>query len=59
MQQSRDDFLKIREHMPSPPLVCREVPRKHYMKKELSIKDEDSITWQPPSEVISLLNFEL
>ncbi|XP_053996179.1 centriolin-like isoform X1 [Hylaeus anthracinus] len=51
MQQSRDEFLKIRENIPSPPLVCREVPRKHYMKKELSIKDEDSITWQPaPSD---------
>ncbi|XP_076620758.1 centriole duplication and spindle assembly protein centrobin [Colletes latitarsis] len=52
MQQSRDEHLKIRENISSPPLICREVPRKHYLKKELSIKDEDSVmTWQPaPSE---------
>ncbi|XP_076238130.1 centriole duplication and spindle assembly protein centrobin [Calliopsis andreniformis] len=50
MQQSRDEFLKIRESISSPPLVCREVPRKHYLKKELSIKDEDSSIWQPTSE---------
>ncbi|XP_076659482.1 centriole duplication and spindle assembly protein centrobin [Halictus rubicundus] len=47
MQKSREELLKIRENIPSPPLVCREVPRKYYMKKELSIKDDDSITWQP------------
>ncbi|XP_033334310.2 centriole duplication and spindle assembly protein centrobin [Megalopta genalis] len=47
MQKSREELLKIRETIPSPPLVCREVPRKHYIKKELSIKDEDSVIWQP------------
>ena len=51
LQQSRDEFLKIRDSIPSPPLSCREVPRKHYTKKEVSLKDEDSSIWQPASEV--------
>ncbi|XP_076682485.1 centriole duplication and spindle assembly protein centrobin isoform X2 [Andrena cerasifolii] len=51
LQQSRDEFLKIRDSIPSPPLSCREVPRKHYTKKEVSLKDEDSSIWQPASEL--------
>ncbi|XP_078044590.1 centriole duplication and spindle assembly protein centrobin [Augochlora pura] len=47
MQKSREELLNIRENIPSPPLVGREVPRKHYTRKEFSIKDEDSIIWQP------------
>ncbi|KZC09451.1 PREDICTED: restin homolog [Dufourea novaeangliae] len=50
IQKSREEFLRVRENIPSPPLACREVPRKHYMKKELIIKDEDNVTWQPASE---------
>ncbi|XP_034184021.1 centriole duplication and spindle assembly protein centrobin isoform X2 [Osmia lignaria lignaria] len=42
LQQSKEEFSKIRENIPSPSLVCREVPRKHYLKQESSIKDEDS-----------------
>ncbi|KOC69495.1 Centrobin [Habropoda laboriosa] len=49
MQQAREEFSKIRENIPSPP-VCREVPRKHYLKRELSVRDEDSIVWQSPSD---------
>ncbi|XP_003704884.2 centriole duplication and spindle assembly protein centrobin [Megachile rotundata] len=50
LQQSKEEFSKIRENISSPPIVCREVPRKHYLKQESSIKDEDSITWQPVSD---------
>ncbi|XP_014488261.1 PREDICTED: myosin-7-like isoform X3 [Dinoponera quadriceps] len=50
MQLAREDITKHRNSISSPPLVCREVPRKHYMKKELSIKSEDSISWQPIPE---------
>ncbi|CAL7940169.1 unnamed protein product [Xylocopa violacea] len=50
MQQTREDFSKIRENIASPPLVCREVPRKHYLKKESSSREEDSIVWQAASE---------
>ncbi|CAK9813289.1 CNTROB [Anthophora plagiata] len=49
MQQAREEFSKARENIPSPPL-CREVPRKHYLKREPSIKDEDSIVWQTSPE---------
>ncbi|XP_011864517.1 PREDICTED: myosin-7 isoform X2 [Vollenhovia emeryi] len=42
-----------RSSISSPPLGCREVPRKHYLKKDLSImSEEDSVTWQPSSETI-------
>ena len=50
LQQSRDEFLKIRDSIPSPPQSCREVPRKHYTKKEVNLKDEESSIWQPASE---------
>ncbi|XP_076757727.1 centriole duplication and spindle assembly protein centrobin [Xylocopa sonorina] len=50
MQQTREEFSKIRENIASPPLVCREVPRKHYLKKESSSREEDSIVWQAASE---------
>ncbi|KAG7211676.1 hypothetical protein KM043_010926 [Ampulex compressa] len=50
IQQPRDDFSKLRDRVSSPPLICREVPRKHYTKKELSIMSEDNVSWQPASE---------
>lgn len=52
MQLAKEDRdLRPRSSISSPPLECREVPRKHYLKKELSIMSEDSIMWQPTSEV--------
>ncbi|XP_050463068.1 serine/threonine-protein kinase dst2-like isoform X4 [Cataglyphis hispanica] len=51
MQLAKEDRdAKSRSSISSPPLECREVPRKHYLKKELSIMSEDSIMWQPTSE---------
>lgn len=49
MQESKEEYVNHQERIPSPP-VCREVPRKHYMKKELSTVNEDSILWQVNSE---------
>jgi len=49
-----DKDPKPRSSISSPPLTCREVPRKHYLKKELSIMNEDNIMWQPGSEVCLL-----
>lgn len=49
MQEQKEEFANIQEHASSPP-ICREVPRKHYTKKELSIMNEDSILWQVTSE---------
>lgn len=54
MQLAREDIPDSRKSISSPPLVYREVPRKHYLKKELSIMSEDSVTWQPVSEVCLL-----
>ncbi|XP_011145956.1 myosin heavy chain, non-muscle isoform X2 [Harpegnathos saltator] len=54
MQLAREDITKYRNSISSPPLVCREVPRKHYLKKELNIKSEDSISWQPIPETCTL-----
>lgn len=51
MQQAKEEFSKITGGISSSPLLCREVPRKHYLKKEPSIRDEDNIVWQPVSEV--------
>ncbi|XP_033347106.1 thyroid receptor-interacting protein 11-like isoform X2 [Bombus vosnesenskii] len=51
MQQAKEEFSKITGDISSSPLLCREVPRKHYLKKEPSIRDEDNIAWQPISEV--------
>ncbi|XP_015606012.1 interaptin isoform X2 [Cephus cinctus] len=53
MQQPRDKFTKtdLIESTSSPTPISREVPRKHYTKKELSIMSEDSIAWQPTSEL--------
>ncbi|KAM0734733.1 Centrobin [Formica fusca] len=51
MQLAKEDRdANPRSSISSPPLECREVPRKHYLKKELSIMSEDSIMWQPTSE---------
>lgn len=50
MQLAREDKdPKPRSSISSPPLGCREVPRKHYLKKELS---EDSVMWPPSDEII-------
>ena len=49
MQQAKEEFPKITRSISSPPLICREVPRKHYLKKEPN--DENNIMWQPISEV--------
>ncbi|KAG5348486.1 CNTRB protein, partial [Acromyrmex charruanus] len=52
MQLAREDKdPKLRSSISSPPLGCREVPRKHYLKKELSMS-EDSVTWQQSPETI-------
>lgn len=51
MQLAKENDPKPRHSISSPPLECREVPRKHYLKKELSIMSEDSVMWQPASEV--------
>ncbi|CAD1479713.1 unnamed protein product, partial [Heterotrigona itama] len=48
MQQAKEEFPKITRSISSPPLICREVPRKHYLKKEPN--DDDNIMWQPISE---------
>lgn len=53
MQQAKEEFSRIKGNIMTSPLICREVPRKHYLKKESSIGDEDSIVWQPVSEVSS------
>ncbi|XP_017882311.1 centromere protein F-like [Ceratina calcarata] len=50
MQQVKE-LTRFRESISSPPLVCREIPRKHYLKKEPSVKDEDSIAWQATPEI--------
>ncbi|XP_043511819.1 CAP-Gly domain-containing linker protein 1-like isoform X1 [Frieseomelitta varia] len=47
MQQAKEEFPKITRSISSPPLTCREVPRKHYLRKE---PNEDNIMWQPISE---------
>ncbi|XP_024872266.1 uncharacterized protein LOC112454868 isoform X1 [Temnothorax curvispinosus] len=53
MQLAKEDRdPKPRSSISSPPLECREVPRKHYLKKELSMMSEDSVTWQPSPENI-------
>ena len=41
----KDKDSKPRSNISSPPLECREEPRKHYLKKELSMS-EDSVTCQ-------------
>ncbi|XP_012064249.1 PREDICTED: myosin-6 [Atta cephalotes] len=52
MQLAREDKdPKLRSSISSPPLGCREVPRKHYLKKELSMS-EDSVTWQQSPETV-------
>ena len=51
MQLAKEDKdPKLRSSISSPPLGCREIPRKHYLKKELSMS-EDSVTWQQSPEV--------
>ncbi|XP_012230885.2 putative leucine-rich repeat-containing protein DDB_G0290503 isoform X2 [Linepithema humile] len=50
MQLAKEEDAKPRHSISSPPLECREVPRKHYLKKELSITSEDSVLWHPASE---------
>lgn len=50
MQLAKEDKDSKLRSISSPPL---EVPRKHYLKKESSIMD-DSVTWQPDSEVCLL-----
>ncbi|XP_011156865.1 uncharacterized protein LOC105193885 isoform X2 [Solenopsis invicta] len=50
MQLAKEDKdSNPRSSISSPPLGCREVPRKHYLKKDLSMS-EDSAMWQPSSE---------
>ncbi|XP_060813761.1 uncharacterized protein LOC132905978 isoform X1 [Bombus pascuorum] len=51
MQQAKEEFSKITGDTSTSPLLCREVPRKHYLKKEPSIRDENNIMWQPVSEI--------
>ncbi|KAL0134083.1 hypothetical protein PUN28_001155 [Cardiocondyla obscurior] len=51
MKEDRDS--KPKRNISSPPLECREVPRKHphYLKKELSLTSEDNVSWQLNSEI--------
>lgn len=58
MQMAREETPKLRHSISSPPLGCREVPRKHYLKKELSIMSEDNIAWQSVPEVCSVIRFD-
>ncbi|XP_046740118.1 myosin-13-like isoform X2 [Diprion similis] len=54
MQQPKSNFVRApcSESRQSPTPICREVPRKHYTKKEQSFLSEDSsVVWQPNSEV--------
>ncbi|XP_018350476.1 PREDICTED: ELKS/Rab6-interacting/CAST family member 1 isoform X4 [Trachymyrmex septentrionalis] len=52
MQLAKEDKdPKLRSSISSPPLGCREIPRKHYLKKELSMS-EDSVTWQQSPETV-------
>lgn len=51
MQLAKEDRDLKSRSISSPPLGCREVPRKHYLKRELDTMDEDNITWQPSPEV--------
>ncbi|XP_012254001.2 sporulation-specific protein 15-like [Athalia rosae] len=54
MQQPKSNFVQppYTESSQSPVPICREVPRKHYMRKEESFMSEDSsVIWQPSSEV--------
>lgn len=51
MQLAKEDRDPKYRSSISSPLGCREVPRKHYLKRELGIMDEDRITWQPSPEV--------
>lgn len=50
MQESKEEYSNFFENISSPQ-ICREVPRKHYTKKELSMTNEDSILLQATSEV--------
>ncbi|XP_035723191.1 myosin-11-like isoform X2 [Vespa mandarinia] len=49
MQEPKEEYTNFFESISSPQ-ICREVPRKHYTKKELSITNEDSILLQATSE---------
>ncbi|XP_046832156.1 protein Daple-like [Vespa crabro] len=49
MQEPKEEYTNFFENISSPQ-ICREVPRKHYTKKELSITNEDSILLQATSE---------
>ncbi|KAL2751093.1 centrosomal protein of 112 kDa isoform X1 [Vespula maculifrons] len=49
MQEPKEEYTNFFEHISSPQ-ICREVPRKHYTKKELSMTNEDSILLQATSE---------
>ncbi|XP_046474669.1 paramyosin isoform X1 [Neodiprion pinetum] len=56
MQQPKSNFVQApcSESRQSPTPICREVPRKHYTKKEQSFLSEDSsVVWQPSSEVFT------
>ncbi|XP_046419287.1 cytadherence high molecular weight protein 2-like isoform X2 [Neodiprion fabricii] len=56
MQQPKSNFVQApcSESRQSPTPICREVPRKHYTKKEQSFLSEDSsVVWQPSSEIFT------
>ncbi|XP_003699036.1 spindle pole body component 110 [Apis florea] len=50
MQKANEEFSKITGSISSPSLTCREVPRKHYLRKECDIRDENHIEWQSVSK---------
>ncbi|KAG6802567.1 myosin-2 heavy chain isoform X1 [Apis mellifera caucasica] len=53
MQKANEEFSKITGSISSPSLTCREVPRKHYLRKECDIRDENHIEWQSVSKETS------
>lgn len=57
MQKANEEFSKITGSISSPSLTCREVPRKHYLRKECDIRDENHIEWQSVSKVSKFLFF--
>ncbi|XP_014602433.1 PREDICTED: uncharacterized protein PFB0765w isoform X1 [Polistes canadensis] len=50
MQEPKQEYSFFEHTMSCSPTVYREVPRKHYTKKELSITNEDSTLLQATSE---------
>ncbi|XP_066591174.1 uncharacterized protein [Prorops nasuta] len=48
MQEQSENLQKYKNSISSPPPVIREVPRKHYVKKEENLMSEESMLWGHP-----------